>query len=138
MPSYEQEVNKIKEQNKPLIDDFLVYLRNSGISSKTIKSHIDNIGFFEEYLVYYEPFQSLYEVDSSDVGDFLCDFFPRKAMWASPTSVKSYIATFKKFFKYLVTTNKIDSDEYDDLLEVIKDEKEDWLNSVEFDEEDCW
>jgi len=135
MTDYDCAVEKVKEKNKPLINKFLNYLKESGLSSKTIKSHMDNLSFFEEYLVYYEPCESLFEVDSIDVSEFLGDFFPRKAMWASPAHIKSNISTFKKFFKFLNIINIIDQDAYDDLLETIKEEKEEWISSATFNDE---
>ena len=88
------------EKNNHLLDKFETNLKEDGLSANTIKSHIGNIDFFCTYLSYYEECKSLYEMNSGDVSGFLDHFFPTKAMWASPANVKSYIATFKKFFKF--------------------------------------
>lgn len=47
------------------------------------------------------------EADSGDVQMFLANWFPRKAMWASITSVKSNIASFKKFFQWMEETGRV-------------------------------
>ncbi len=51
-------------------------------------------------------------------------------MWASPAYVKSYISTFKKFFKFSLTLNYVSVDEYNSLLEIIKEEKEFWVEAA--------
>lgn len=52
---YEQAVEKIRIENSPILDEFQAWLKDSGVKPKTIKSHLDNIQFFAEYLVYSEP-----------------------------------------------------------------------------------
>jgi len=136
MSNYDQVVKKIKTDNEPLIAEFSNYLKDEGLSPKTIKNHMQNISFFAEYLIYYEPYLSLHEVESCcEVSSFLGDFFPRKAMWASPASIKSNIATFKKFFKWMIAKNKMRKDEYEYLLELIKEEKENWIESATFEDD---
>lgn len=126
----------IRDKNTEFLKKFEDSLKESGLSSKTIKNHIQNLEFFTEYLVYYEPFQALSEIDDGEVSDFLCDFFPRKAMWASASYVKQYISVFKKLFKWMVGIKLVSEDEHTSLLEAIKEQKEEWLSAVEFDE-DC-
>ena len=100
--TYDARVRAIRVYNQPLLEEFRSWLEQSGLVKKTVKAHVYNIGFFTEYLVYYEPLKKLDEADSGDVRMFLANWFPRKAMWASITSVKSNIASFKKFFRWLV------------------------------------
>lgn len=135
MSDYDQAIEKIKEQNRPIIAGFEAHLKTEGLSKKTVKSHVDNIDFFSEYLTYYEPLESLYETDVCAVSDFLGDFFPRKAMWACPTNVKSYITTFKKFLKWMAELNYLPENELEQLSELIKEEKEEWIASVSFEDE---
>ena len=102
------------------------------MSRKTIKTHIDNLDFFCTYLSYYEHSNKpLDETDKGDISDFLSDFFPRKAMWASQAHVKSNIATFKKFFKFSLAHNYIKLNEYNDLLGLIDEEKDMWIAAAE-------
>ena len=83
-------------------------------------------------MVYYEPYSELSEIDTSDVNDFLSDFFPEKASWASETSVKEYITVFKKYFKWMVSTKRMQEDDYLMLLDEIKQSKEEWLSLVDY------
>ncbi|WP_300004622.1 integrase [Anabaena sp. AL09] len=91
MSDFNKEVAKIEKYNQPIIEGFQAWLEKVNLSAKTIKNHILNIEFFVEYLVSYEPLQKLDEADDQDVYDFLLNYFPHKAMWASETSTKSYI-----------------------------------------------
>ena len=117
------------KRNKIILGQFENDLKEKNLSTKTIKSHMDNLDFFCIYLSYYEP-RALDEIDASDVSNFLSDFFPRKAMWASPAHVKSYISTFKKFFMFSLAPNCITLDEYSWLLTLIKADKEMWIEAV--------
>lgn len=132
MPDNEAPDDLIREKNKKLVDGFKKHLQQNNLSHKTIKSQTQDLDFFTEYLVYYEPFQELSETDTSDVSEFLGDFFPRKALWANQDSVKQYITVFKKFFKWMVSIGLMQEDEYECLLDEIKESKEEWLSSVDY------
>ncbi len=95
---------------------------------------MDNIDFFAEYLVYYEPLQRLDEANEGDVSSFLMDWFPRKALWASPSSTKSYLATFKKFFVWMGETKRISAEVVDDVLTMMKEDRQDFIEAVEDDD----
>ena len=60
---YDAQVDAIKEQNAPILSEFQKSLEQAGLAKKTVKSHVDNIDFFAEYLVYDEPLQRLDEAD---------------------------------------------------------------------------
>lgn len=98
---------------------------------------MENIDFFTEYLVYYEPLTRLDEADEGDVSSFLLDWFPRKAMWASVSSTKSYLASFKKFFVWMGETQRIPPHVVEEALETMKEHRQDFLEAVE-DDDDLW
>ena len=83
-----------------------------------------------EYLVYYEPLEKLDEADGSDVSMFLSDWFPRKALWSSVSSVKSYMASFKKFFQWMGETGRVSPETVDDVLFTLKEGRDEFLASV--------
>ena len=64
---YDMQVHAIRTYNQPLLESFRAWLAQSGLAEKTIRNHVDNIVFFAEYLVYYEPLQRLDEATSGDV-----------------------------------------------------------------------
>ncbi len=133
MIDYDQEVDKIRVYNQPILDEYQSWLKSTGVTTKTVKNHIDNIEFFAEYLVYYEPLNKVDKADANDVYSFLADWFPRKAMWASESSTKSYMASFRKFFKFLRETNRVDDDSEIEVRDTLKEHKDEFLDAVAFD-----
>jgi site-specific recombinase XerD len=129
--SYDARVQAIRAYNQPILEDFRAWLEQSGLSEKTVENHVENIDFFTHYLVYYDdPLKKLDEADNIDVGMFLTDWFPRKALWSSVTSVKSYIASFKKFFNWLGETGRISPEVVTDVLTTLKEGRDEFLEAV--------
>lgn len=134
MSNYDQEVKKIRSHNQPILDEFQSWLEKSGLAPKTVKNHVENIDFFTKYLVYYEPLSKLDEADDGDVSSFLGDWFPRKAMWASEASMRSNMASFRKFFKFLRESGRVKREVENDVREMLKENKDEFLEAVEFDD----
>ncbi len=130
--SYDAQVQAIRAYNQPILDDFRAWLEQSGLAEKTVRNHVDNIDFFTEYLVYQEPLEKLDEADGSDVWMFLGDWFPRKAMWASESSVKSNMASFKKFFQWMGETGRVSPETLDDVLSTLKEGRDEFIEAAEF------
>lgn len=128
---YDAQVRAIRAYNQPVLDDFRDWLEQSGLVEKTVKAHVFNIGFFTEYLVYYDPLKKLDEANSGDVRMFLASWFPRKAMWASISSVKSNIASFKKFFQWMGETGRVPPETAANVLSALKDGRDHFLESVD-------
>ncbi len=130
--SYDAQVQAIRAYNQPILDDFRAWLEQSGLAEKTVRNHVDNIDFFTEYLVYQEPLEKLDEADGSHVWMFLGDWFPRKAMWASESSVKSNMASFKKFFQWMGETGRVSPETLDDVLSTLKEGRDEFIEAAEF------
>ncbi len=135
---YDKEVEAIRAYNQPILDAFHIWLKESGLADKTIKNHIENIDFFTEYLVYYEPLYRLDEADEGDVTSFLLDWFPRKAMWASVSSSKLNMASFRKFFKFMGVTGRLDDETVIGVLDALRLHRDDFLEAVEDDDSGDW
>jgi len=131
MSDYDKEVEAIRAYNRPILDAFQSWLTEAGLAEKTIKGHVENIDFFSEYLVYYEPLNRLDEADAGDVDMFLTDWFPRKAMWASESSIKSNIASFKKFFQWMGQTGRMSTETTAEILTMLRENRDEFLNAVE-------
>ena len=135
--SYEEILRQIKRRNDNLIYNFVGRLRRSGISEKTIKKHEENIDFFlNEFVRYMEvPEGKLVRLCHAEDGiefvdEFLGDFFIRKAMWSDESSIKSNIASIKKFYQFLKTLSLISNEEYKKLNDTIRNNKETWIKTV--------
>src|SRR5437588_9832631 len=115
--TYEQRVQAIERANQPILEGFETWLRQSGLREPTIKDHVDNIRFFSRYLLLYAySLRRLDEATEGAVYDFLEDWFPRKALWASVTSMKMYLASFKKFFQWMGVTGLVSPVIVEDVL----------------------
>ncbi len=130
LDDYDAQVDAMQKHNAPILASFHASLAQAGLARKTVKSHVDNIDFFTEYLVSYEPLTRLDEADEGDISAFLLDWFPRKALWASVSNTKQYLASFKKFFQWMGETQRIAPDVVDDVLTTLKEERRDFLEAV--------
>src|SRR5437868_9327500 len=129
--TYEQRVQAIHRANQPILDGFEHVLRQSGLSEHTIKAHVDNIRFFARYLLWYGySLRRLDEATEGNVYDFLEDWFPRKALWASVASMKVYLASFKKFFTWMGATGRVAPEIVEDVRATLKDSRKLFLRRV--------
>ncbi len=129
--TYEQRVQAIQLANQPILDGFETWLRQSGLSEQTIKAHVDNMRLFARYLLLYAySLRRLDEATEGAVYDFLEDWFPRKALWASVSSMKVYLASFKKFFTWMGATGLVSSQTVEDVLWTLKDSRNLFLRRV--------
>ena len=131
---YEKQVEENRKRNDELLNGFGKWLASTGISEKTIDRHVSNVDFYiNEYLTNYDVVSA--ESGYDEIGFFLGDWFIRKAMWSSETSIKQNIASLKKFYSYLQQIGMIKDSDYKLLLEIIREEKDDWLRRLKLYEE---
>ena len=140
---FEEECYKIRKINEKVLLQFNNYLASKKLSPKTIEKHIANIEFYiNYYLLYEEPLQPPEGV--KHINDFLGSWFIRKAMWASVTSVKEYIACFKHFYTFLHAIGQITAEDLTEMKKEIKECKSEWMETVkryddpDIDLEDVW
>jgi len=125
--TYKKETQKIRASNKILLVEFESWLKDSGLSTKTIKRHSSNIDFYiNEYLLYTDAVSPEEGTNSGYVSMFLGYWFIRKALWASATSLKTNAASLKKFSKFLFENNKISKEELDEISSTIREEMPEW------------
>ena len=60
------------------------------------------------------------------IDSFLGNFFIRKCMWSTPSTIKSTAASIKKFYKCMLDHGNIKKKEYDYLCSEIKEGMEQW------------
>lgn len=126
---YEKKADEIREKNNEYLDGFEEHLKAKGLNAKTIDRHLFNVDFYiNNYLLYYDiedVTQGCY-----GVSGFLGSWFIRKAMWSSVNSIKSNIASLKKFYRYLLDQGVVTKEAYESLCEDMKDNKEEWFDMV--------
>ena len=127
---YLKEVKKIKKKNEKYLSEFENWLKEKNLVSKTINGHLQNVDFYiNEFLNYYDA--SEMEEGCYRIDEFLGDWFIRKCMWSTPSSVKSNAASIKKFYACMLELGHIDKERYEILCELIKENMDEWLDTVE-------
>lgn len=127
---YDKQVARIKKQNKPLLEDFQRWLEKSGLSSKTVRNHVQNVEFFTEYQIYYEPLEPLVEAVAGDFLTFSIDWFPRKAMWASAASARSNMTSFRKFAKFMLEAGHWSRSHVEEIKSMFKEHRDEIIDSA--------
>jgi hypothetical protein len=80
--------------------------------------------------LYTYSLRRLDEATEGNVYDFLEDWFPRHALWASVSSMKVYLASFKKCFKWMGATGLVAPETVEDVLSTLKDSRNLFLRKV--------
>ena len=127
-------ITEIDNKSIGIIESFSQHLTQQGLVKKTIKNHIGNLEFFVSYLNRYanskDELKLISQADASDISSFSLNFFPDKALWANASSAKQNITSFKKFYSWLYEERQISTEHYQDIINTIKEEKADWIESV--------
>ena len=132
MDDYDRQVAAIQAYNAPFYERFAAWLAASGLSERTIHTHVENVQFFaDEYLTYYEPLERVDEAGGGDIGLFLSDWFLRKAAWSSPNAVRSNIASFKKFFTWMGQQGHMDDAAIAEILLDLKENRDKYIEDAE-------
>ena len=63
--------------------------------------------------------------------EFLGDFFIRKCIWSTPSSIRSNATSFKKFCKYTLGHEAVEKEPYDYPIEMIRKGMEFWTENCE-------
>ena len=127
---WEKQVEIAKKHNEDLLIEFQQWLENKSLKPKTINGHLDNMRFYaNEYLLRYDIIPI--EKGSTEIGNFLGDFFIRKTSWASKYTIQENIASFKKLYTFLCENGNTSKSDLNEMKELIKDEKSDWIEEVE-------
>jgi len=129
--SYKERRNNIYKDNEMYLFGFELWLKNKGLSTKTINMHVTNLAFYlNDYLCYYDLIEAHQGCRAYHIHGFLGSWFIRKAAWSSSAHIKSNAAGIKKFYEYLLEEDFIEQEDYDDLCDTIKEFMPDWLEEM--------
>ena len=133
---YERNLEKNNKRNEKFLKIFENWLNDQKLSKKTIVKHLSNIDLYiNNYLNYYEVTNM--ENGVSMVYSFLNDWFIRKCMWSSVSSIKETAASIKKFYQCMSEKGYIKKEEYKFLCHEIKDNMDEFIDSfIEYDQYD--
>ncbi len=137
MSDYEEKLKENQKRNETFIEEFKSWLKEKGLADKTIRNHVSNAELYINDYLNYEDVMEMEKGCSMELNCFLGDWFIRKCMWSSASSIKSTCSSVKKFYQCMLEKNHIKKEDYDKLCEVIKENKEDWLMDMQaYDNED--
>ena len=126
---YEKKCELIRKENEKLLSDFEKYLTDKNLSSKTIKKHVSNAGFYiNEFLLYEDAVKA--SDGANHIGMFLGYWFIKKAMWSSATAIKENATSLKKFYQFMYEQGKIPKEDLFILKELIKENLPEWLATM--------
>ncbi len=126
----EEETEKIRKENKSLLDRFGEWLDEKGLSAKVIGDHLWNTDFFiNEYLLYEDATHA--REGAQKINIFLGYWFVKKAMWASCAAIKKNAVSLKKFYTFLYELGEIEKEDLEQLTSTIKEKMPEWLASME-------
>ena len=127
---YEKACKEIRKNNGILLNEFKEWLSQKGLKGKTVEKHIGNADFYINTFLLHENAIPARE-GADEIGSFLGYWFIRKAMWASPASIKSNAASLKKFYTFMNEEGLTNDDDLANLKERIKDELPEWTATAQ-------
>ncbi len=129
---YEQKCKEIQMRNETYLEELEEDLLKAGLKEYTINRHLRNADFYiNTYLLREEPLEMISGTSSFYIDDFLGNFFIRKCMWSTPSTIKSNAASIKKFYRSMLQRGHIDKSDYWELTETIKYNMDFWLEDCE-------
>jgi intergrase/recombinase len=127
---YQEECERIRNENKVLLSDFRDWLTKSGLVEKTIEQHVRNIDLYINYFLLYEdPTKAADGI--GEIGMFLGYWFIKKALWSSKSQIKQNAASLKKFYTFMHERGLVSAEDLNDLKEKIKEDMLEWLATME-------
>ena len=126
---YEKSVKEQEKRNKKFLKEFKNWLDNKGLGEKTKRKHLDNMEFYlNDYLNYYEATKM--EDGINMAYSFLNDWFIRKCLYASKTSIMENAASIKKFYKCMSELGYVKETDYEELAKEINDNMDEFYASL--------
>ena len=134
MTKLDERENQLKEntkRNEDYLKMFEKSLEEKQLTAKTIRKHVSNIDFYlNDYLTYYDEIIKMKD-GTQYTGSFLGDWFIRKAMWASKSSIKEMASSLKKFYEYMSALGFVKISDYQEMCYEIKDNMDLYLENLE-------
>lgn len=108
--------------NTKYIEGFVDELSKKGFVDKTIKNHYFNVDFYlNDFLLREDALTMENGCKDEYLSNFFGYFFIRKCMWSTPDTVKSTIASLKKFYR-------LSKEDYEEFTDTIRVNKEYWID----------
>ena len=127
----EKQLKENTKRNENYLKMFEKSLEEKQLTTKTIRKHVSNIDFYlNDYLTYYDEIIKM-EDGTQYTGSFIGDWFIRKAIWASKSSIKEMASSLKKFYEYMSALGFVKISDYQEMCYEIKDNMDLYLENLE-------
>ena len=127
----EKQLKENTKRNEDYLKMFEKSLEEKQLTAKTIKKHVSNIDFYlNDYLTFYDEIIKM-ENGTQYTGSFLGDWFIRKSLWASKSSIKEMASSLKKFYEYMSALGFVKISDYQEMCYEIKDNMDLYLENLE-------
>ena len=130
---YDVRLKQVQERNDFILGHF-VHVWRGRVSDETLYQHVLNIqGFTDRYLNYSaeaDELRSGDQITSWDVYDFVTDWLPRKCWVTSERRIKSYLASFKKYVKFLEEYDYLSPEAAAEIIERLKEDRQEMIRSA--------
>ena len=127
MSEYEKKCEQYRSDNQHYLEVFLCDLIKENLSIHTINKHTSKIdNYLNHYLLSANNAYSMQEGISMVQG-----FINSQYISVKPASIKTAITNIKKFYKIMMDNGEIGKDDYDYLMEDIKNNLDDWMKQCD-------
>lgn len=117
-----------ESRNNALVKEFEKHMVANGLAMKTVRMHTQNVDLF---LTDYLLVEGIKQEDGHEEIDAFFDFAIRKYVVSSQPSLRQLVSSIKKFYKFLLETNRMDAGTSRNVNKTLKDGMQDWLAMVD-------
>jgi hypothetical protein len=122
----------VRDRNAELLGTFENWLRDQGLSARTIQMHLDNIELFAQHYLADEGGDAAIpcpadEAELADIDEFLAGWLPYQADHPLVGAVKSHATSLKKFYTCLKETGQMPAEDSDEILALLQKDREYYL-----------
>jgi len=122
---YERSCEEIRVENAALLIEFIGWMRQQGISIRTVGMYFSNAAFYvQEFLLNEQPLRP--QEGAASIGMYLGYWFIRNGPSATPGTVKSNAASLVKFYSFLAEKGLVTAEQLGRMRKTIKIELAHW------------
>lgn len=112
------------KHSEKAFEAFHEYLLNKKYNKSLAKRQVQNAVYFVlHYLFVYSDEESVLEVDDTTIRTFLGNFHIRKSWSTDEKEIKEILSALFDFFDFLLSTELIDKEQHQSLIETCRDKK---------------
>ncbi len=134
-----EDEQKLEKENNAYLKIFKNSMQK--LKKSTIEQHLDNMDLYLNQFLLYRNGLSFRE-GPQEIDSFMRNFYITRCMWSTPSNIKTTAASIKKFYKLMADRGEIEKQVYQELVNTIKEEMEEWQEECrsyfEDDDEDDW